>query len=152
MLFGSNIRVKHWCENRFLEETLGVFTGTSAFLLLDAAESTCFTLSPILTRGVKGIPTAAFDEALVAPLLDRLTGAFDSSTTFGSKSGSLSTFGASRISWLSGSSLRVGFGVIFGPCFGFRVFAFFNGVLRLVESSFLCSSMSVVWIRMSLFG
>ena len=141
------------CENLFLEEIFGVFTGTSAFLLLDATESTCFTLSPTFTRGVKGFTPAAFDEALVAPLLDRLTGAFGSSATLGSKSGSLFSFdGASRISWLSGSSLRVGFGVIFGPGFGFRVFAFFNGVFRLVESSFLCSSMSVVWIRMSWLG
>ena len=140
------------CENLFLDEIFGVFTGTSAFLLLDVTESTCLILSPILTRGVKGFTPAAFDEALVAPLLDRLTDVFGSSAKFGSKSGSFSFDGASRISWLSGSSLRVGFGVIFGPGFGFRVFAFFNGVLRLVESSFLCSSMSVVWIRMSLLG
>jgi len=91
------------CENLFLEELFGVFTGTSAFLLLDAIESTCLTLSrgvsPTLTRGVKGFTPAAFDEALVAPLLDRLTGAFGSSATLGSKSGSLFSFdGASRIS------------------------------------------------------
>ena len=87
------------CENQFLEERFCVLTGTSAFLLLDATESTFFTLSPILTRGVKGVTPAAFDEALVEPLLDRLTGAFDSTATFESKFGSLFSFdGASRIS------------------------------------------------------
>ena len=87
------------CENLFLDEIFGVFTGTSAFLLLDVTESTCLILSPILTRGVKGFTPAAFDEALVAPRLDRLIGAFGSSATLGSKSGSLFSFdGASRIS------------------------------------------------------
>ena len=98
MLYVSTL-YEYLCENLFLEETFGVFTGTSAFLLVDATGPGCFTRSPRQTLGVKGFNPAAFDEALVAPLLDRLTGAFDSAATFGSKSGSLFSFdGASRIS------------------------------------------------------
>ena len=151
-------------KNHFLEETLVLSVLVGIFLLFDTTGPRCSTgttLSPICTRGVRGLAPADFEEALVALLLARLTELFgvfafvSSGASFGLKSGS---FGLSlgsksaRTSWLSGSNLRVGLGVIFGPGFGFLMFVFFNGVLRFWACSLLCSSMSVVWIKMSDLG
>ena len=151
-------------KNQFLEETLVLSVLAGIFLLLDTTGSHCSAgsaVSPICTRGVKGLTPADFDEALVALRLDRLIEFFgvfalvSSGASFGLKSGSFEfSFGSrsSRTSWLSGSNLRVGLGVILGPLFGFLMFVFFNGVLRFWACSVLCSSMSVVWIKMSDFG
>ena len=145
-------------KNLFLEETLVLSVLVGIFLLFDTTGSGCSTgttLFPICTRGGNGLAPADFDEALVALLLDRLTEFFGVFASSGLKSGSFGlSLGSksSRTSWLSGSNLRVGLGVIFGPDFGFRMFVFFNGVLRFWECSLLCSSMSVVWIKMSDLG
>ena len=83
-------------KNHFLEETLVLSVLVGIFLLFDTTgpRSTGTTLSPICTRGVKGLATADFEEALLALLLDRLPEFFgvfaflSLGASFGLKSGS----------------------------------------------------------------